>query len=121
MLKIQCKSNKFFLEKKEKLILLSNKLRKFVKDDVFKTVNEAVLREYSNGENLEFHTFKNWIKKGSKVKKGEKAFMIWGKPPKVKKEKEEKNEEAEFSNYFPVCYVFSNLQVEKIEKKEANK
>lgn len=56
----------------------------------------------------EFNQFKQWQEKGFQVKKGEKAFPIWGKP--IRREQAE-NELPE-DDFFPICYVFSNLQVQ---------
>ena len=66
---------------------------------------------YRNTMYNEFLTFKGWKEKGFKVKKGEKAFLVWGK--KRKKEVEENEEAKEFS-FFPLAFIFSNAQVEQI-------
>jgi hypothetical protein len=49
------------------------------------------------------------------VKKGEKALLLWGEPRKAaKQEKTTGNEKDEFS-FFPLAYVFSENQVEKLK------
>lgn len=80
---------------------------------------------YTNEENTEFKTFNQWKEDGSTVKKGEKAFLIWGQPRNGSKNHESQEqptastpmsaEEQEGSIYefFPLCYLFSNAQVYK--------
>ncbi len=75
-------------------------------------VNEILINEfYTDEDNYEFKTFHDWLKEGKKVRKGEKAFLIWGKPRT--KEKETKTEE-EKEEFYPICYLFSNNQVENV-------
>ena len=65
----------------------------------------------------EFKKFRDWKKSGATIKKGSKAFPIWGQPVGTQKESAalEKGEEysatMEERSKFPICYVFSNLQV----------
>lgn len=84
------------------------------------TLNEIIIDVfYKKGENKEFHSFVGWKEKGYRVKKGETAFLIWGKPRKKQgKEDEKKDDEEEKpgAEFFPLAYIFSNNQVEKIEK-----
>ncbi|MDL2308891.1 hypothetical protein LJC68_10065 [Bacteroidales bacterium OttesenSCG-928-B11] len=54
----------------------------------------------------EFKTLEEWNEIGAKVKKGSKAFPIWGKPI-----------ETENGVFFPILFVFNLKQVEF--KKEA--
>jgi hypothetical protein len=65
----------------------------------------------------EFKKFQEWKQAGASVQKGAKAYPIWGQPVGIQKEEEA---EAKGENYeataeenrrFPMCYVFSNLQV----------
>jgi len=90
------------------------------------TVNQIIVKEiYTNENNTEFHTFKGWLKEGKAVKKGEHAFLIWGRPKEVQ-EKEanakkgiETTEETKEDTFFPVSYIFSNAQVaERTAKKQ---
>lgn len=79
-------------------------------------VNEVILNVmYKDGEHQEFETFKNWKEKGYQVKRGSKAFFIWSKPRKAKKEKAEEGKEKDEYKFFGLAYLFSNSQVEKIE------
>jgi antirestriction protein ArdC len=114
-------------EKREKLKDLSSRA-KAIKEELLKrctnpsevlaieemTVNQIIVNYiYKDDQHLNFDTFKGWIKNGFAVRKGEKAFLLWGrkKQTEVKPNGEERTEELEF---FPVTYVFSNAQVEPL-------
>lgn len=66
--------------------------------------------------NKELNTFKKWIEKGYKVKKGEKGYLFFSAPKLFKKEIENKNGDKEEIDYsrFCKCFLFSSDQVEKI-------
>lgn len=75
------------------------------------SINDLIVKYiYQDEKNQIFNTFKGWIKNGFSVRKGEKAFLLWGRKKQTVEDAkgEEKTEELEF---FPVTYVFSNLQV----------
>lgn len=84
-------------------------------------VNEIIINQfYTDEKHQEFKSFKGWMKAGFAVKKGEKAFCIWGKP-RDKKEtdpKEENEEQGKKSKFYPLAYIFSNAQVKPLKKKE---
>ncbi|CAL2094883.1 ArdC-like ssDNA-binding domain-containing protein [Tenacibaculum sp. 190524A02b] len=105
--------------KRQLLKELSNtaKLIKEIEPDAGETVNDIILnRMYKDSTHREFATFKGWKEKGYKVKKGSKSFFIWSKPRKVEKKKKEEEENASTYNMFGIAYLFSNTQVEEIEK-----
>lgn len=81
------------------------------------TVNEILIQEfYTDEENTVFKTLPQWNKEGYKVKKGAVSFLVWGKPRKIEKQQQtnqETPEEQEEEEFFPICYLFSNNQVEK--------
>lgn len=83
------------------------------------TVNEIIVEEfYTNKENKEFHTLKQWNKKGYKVKKGSEAFTVWGTTRTIEgktteQPQNQKPEDEEEDEFYPLCYLFSNAQVEK--------
>ena len=72
---------------------------------------------YTSDEITDFKKFTEWKNEGATVKKGEKAFPIWGQPVAKQRqdEAEQKGEKYvstdEERQRFPMCYVFSNLQV----------
>lgn len=79
------------------------------------TINNIILHcFYPKGE---YNTYKGWKEKGYQVAKGSKAFSIWGKKRKFKKEVENKGktEEKEYSA-FPMANLFHESQVEAIEE-----
>ena len=114
-------------ENRTLLQMLSNQVAKFVESGDFETTNNAIIAYYKsqNQEITEFKTFHDWIKQGFAVRKGEKAFLVWGKP--LKKKETEKPQDVPTDamtlndltdkKYFPICYLFSNLQVEKKQVK----
>ena len=80
------------------------------------TINEGLIEIYSEGQELEYNTFKQWKEKGFSIKKGSHAHLVWGKPRQVPVVDSDK-ENDEFK-YWPVCYLFSENQVEKKVSKE---
>lgn len=102
-------------EKREKLKELSKQVKPLVDDETYATVNAAIIdRIYRTENHQTFKSFNEWLAEGFKVKKGEKAFVIWGKPLKAQKNSPE---EVRY-DFFPLSYIFSNAQVEP-SKKEA--
>ena len=106
-------------EKKQVLIQFSKLIKlKMETGDIEKnTINESLIDMYSNEKHQEFYTFKDWKKKGYKVKKGSKAFFVWSKPIKAtkKNEKKEMDEKTEDKyKFFGIAYLFSNNQVESL-------
>jgi len=109
-----------YKEKRENLKALSVEAKKLVKIGAFETVNDAIIETvYKKEGHSEFNTFYGWLSNGFKVKKGSKAFVVWGRPKQVKNKEAKEDEDDEFK-HFPLAYLFSNLQVEPQEnRKEA--
>ncbi|WP_338765956.1 ArdC-like ssDNA-binding domain-containing protein [Bernardetia sp. ABR2-2B] len=126
--------------RKEKYIYLSNLSRSLleaIEDDNLtaefyedcENTNAILKKYYQNQYRVkEFNTFKGWQKEGFKVRKGAKAFLLWSKPKGKKVDEEKKveinknvfvegaiSEETEEKKKYYIAYLFSNLQVEKIE------
>ena len=102
-----------FIAKRQQLISMSKLAKMMVAEGMAESVNEALLQMYDElDEGLEFNTFWQWKDKGYKVSKGSKAFLVWGKPKKVAVAEPTTSEEEEFK-FWPVCYLFSETQVEK--------
>lgn len=102
-----------FIAKRQQLISMSKLAKMMVAEGIAESVNEALLQLYDElNEGLEFNTFWQWKEKGYKVSKGSKAFLVWGKPKKVAVAEPTTSEEEEFK-FWPVCYLFSEKQVEK--------
>lgn len=106
-------------QKRDELKALSNAVKPLVKIGQFDTVNEAVIQTYyqRNGHEV-FKTFQQWQAEGYRIKKGEHAFYVWGRP--AEKQKHEQNPEEtpaeEGTGFFPLCFLFSNKQVILPEK-----
>ena len=96
--------------KRTELAALSRALKPLVQAGQYDSINEGLLDTYSGDDDLEFNTFKQWKEKGLSVKKGEKAFLVWGKPRRVPVP-DATDDEDEFK-FWPVCYLFSSDQVE---------
>lgn len=79
-----------------------------------KTVNAVLIEMYTDEKNTEFNTIHQWNDKGYRVKKGSESFLIWGKPTaKQKAESQQQPQDEEEVDFYPLCYLFSNAQVEK--------
>lgn len=105
------------VEKKKALIALS-KLAKAIQEmeDEPRNINSILIEDfYSTREHQDFNTFHEWIKQGQRVKKGEKAFLVWGRKRKSNQDQptpEPKTEQEKEFSFYPLCYLFSNAQVE---------
>lgn len=112
-------------EKRTVLISLSRKARKIKeamlqraeteRDQLYwatRTINDILFDVlYRKEENREFKTFEQWKREGKRVKKGEKAVLIWGQPVQGKAKKEKDNDPENMYEYWPICYLFSDQQV----------
>lgn len=107
-----------YLLKRKELIELSKFVRMGVKSGAYDSVNEGLKEIYqeTNPEIEEFKTFWQWKEEGATVRKGEKAFLIWGQPRKASQVPDGATEPEEFK-YWPLCYLFANTQVYKPEAK----
>lgn len=84
------------------------------------TINDIIIKYfYKSPENKEFNTFKGWLKEGFAVQKGEKAFLVWGRPKGVQDQESGQDTDDEMSDFFPVSYIFSNAQVQPLKQKES--
>lgn len=107
-------------EARERLKNMSQEVKPLVEAGKYEHINEALIEAYKDENNTEFKSYQEWLKEGYQVRKGEKAFLLWGKPKEIEKtegkeEQESKSEKEEGYTYFPVAYVFSNAQVDKRE------
>lgn len=95
-----------------RLIEMSAQARKMVERGDFDRVNEAIIEAIYKTESPdieEFKTFGQWKQEGKTIKKGSKAYIVWGQPRKTPQT--EATEEPKEYQYWPLCYLFSNLQV----------
>lgn len=101
-------------DKRQELRELSNALKWRVKEtEEFATLNEAIISHYKEQDpNIKrFETYNKWQEEGYQVKKGERAFLVWGRPKNTDKEKQ-KEESDDKGDFYPVAYLFANTQVE---------
>ena len=87
------------------------------------TVNGLLRFHYACKGYTNLKTFKEWKEAGYTVRKGEKALLIWGMPITSKAEKQrieelkkQGREEEPKEDFFPLCYLFADSQVHKLEK-----
>ena len=94
---------------------ISKPIQALVKEGAYATVNEGLAEMYTeeNPDIEEFNSFKQWKQKGKTILKGAKAFLFWGQPTEYSQQEtdEGSTEEEKKMKYFPLCYLFSNLQV----------
>lgn len=103
-----------YIEKRKTLIALSKAVRPLVECGEFDTVNEAIKEQYIEQypEIEEFKTFNQWKQEGATVRKGEKAFLVWGQPRRAEQVPDGADEPEEYK-YWPLCYLFADTQVYK--------
>ena len=101
--------------------------------DYIPTINEMLHAYYAKHNSItELNTFDQWKEKGYQVRKGEKAYLFWGKPrakyAKLQAEPTEQGEQdeqepteqaepitAKANDYYPLCYLFDISQCHKAE------
>lgn len=96
-------------QKRNQLKALSQNFKTLVKAGEIDSINNGLITYYAQQGHTHLNSYRKWQALGFQVKKGSKALLLWGEP-KIRKQ-EEQTEESE-SSFFPVAYVFSNLQVE---------
>lgn len=103
--------------KKQQLIELSAKARKLREElDEEVTINKVLIKYfYTDDKNTDFNTYKQWKEIGYQVKRGEKAFLIWGKKRTTQKQEVKEGEKDDKYKFYPMAFLFSNAQVEPIE------
>lgn len=84
-------------------------------------INDIIVEWYRQQSGAKiFKTFAQWKADGYNIVKGSKAFILWSKKKSVTKQSEpiENSSEPQETAYefFPIAYLFSDLQVEKAEK-----
>lgn len=103
--------------KRQGLSDLSRVIKMGIAAGIYESVNEGLIETYKQEGHTEIHSFKQWLKLGKVVKKGEKALLLWGEPRKGGKQEQPSEPGADNDEYkfFPLAYVFSNLQVESLQ------
>lgn len=104
-------------DKRQQLKDLSRVAKALVTQGAADGINDALVMIYQKQGHTEIHSFKQWLSLGFVVKRGEKALLLWGQPLKAaKQEKKEVDSDKDEFSFFPLAFVFSNLQVEQLKK-----
>ena len=117
--------------RRAELAKLSGAFRPLVKAGKFPNVNAAVLAYYKQQTGHEtWHTFKGWQESGFSVVKGSTGFPIWATPRHMAVPEGTRlsdlqvvgamqGVEPQGPEWFPVCYLFHDGQVQAIEPVKA--
>ena len=115
--------NKEIQEKRDFLKVLSQQLKPLIEQGVISSINEGLTDIYLQEGHEDLRTLKDWNKEGKRVKKGEKALLLWGKPRKIKDRADAQASERATAQdgekerqFFPLSYVFSSQQVEEVRE-----
>lgn len=101
-------------EKREILKGISKSLQELKKDGTIESVNKGLKILYAQQGHTQLKTLHQWNKDGYRVKSGERALCLWGTPREYERNKsEEDTEKNDPTDFYPLCYVFSNLQIRK--------
>lgn len=109
------KTNSKIQEKRNYLKGLSKPIKALVKEGRFFSVNEGLKEIYADDGHTELKTLRQWNNAGKRVKKGEKALLLWGTPKKYEVANADTLETDEL-DFYPICFVFSQKQVTESEK-----
>lgn len=100
-------------EKRNQLKEISAPFKALVKDGEINTINQGLITLYASQGHSDLKTLRQWNEAGKRVKKGEHALLLWGKPKERKRmEQPEDGKEVDSLDFFPICFVFSVNQVE---------
>lgn len=100
--------------KREELKALSAGFKMLVKEGAIDSVNTGLVQYYAELGHTTLKSYKRWKEEGFQVRKGMKALLLWGEPKPIKTPAEPKKEGEEEDTFFPVAFVFSNLQVAQL-------
>jgi hypothetical protein len=105
--------NQEMKNKRDELKAISQGFKPLVKEGAIGSVNEGLENYYREQGHADLKSYNRWKEAGFQVKKGMKALLLWGEPKPIKKAGVEVKE-GEEESFFPLSYVFSNLQVEPL-------
>lgn len=117
-------SNDNIKAKREELKALSAPFKMLIKEGAIGSINEGLANYYASLGHTTLNSYKKWKEQGFQVKKGSSALLMWAEPKPISKGVEIKTphtppkkdgKEEEEATFFPMAYLFSNLQVEPIE------
>lgn len=109
--------NQEIKQKREELKALSQGFKMLIKEGAINSVNEGLANYYAEQGHKILNSYRRWKEQGFQVKKGSKALLLWGEPKQYGKQEEQQATENENKEtWFPLAYVFSNLQVEPVSQ-----
>lgn len=104
-------SAKTIQEKREILKGLSKPLQLLVKEGAISSVNDGLKEIYAQSGHTQLKTLQQWNRDGKRVVKGSHALCLWGAPKPIDKQEDNQGGENDPADFYPLCFVFSNLQV----------
>jgi hypothetical protein len=106
------------LAKRKELKALSAALKNNVAHGIFPNVNAALVAFYhqQNPEIKAFDTYQGWKKQGRQVKRGAKAYLVWGKPkgatdPNQTEAPDPEAEDDSDTVFYPLCFLFADTDL----------
>lgn len=106
--------NETIKQRRDELKAISAGFKLLVKEGAIDSVNTGLINYYAEQGHTTLKSYRRWLADGFQVKKGAKALLLWGEPKPVKPNEQPKEGEKE-ETFFPLAYVFSNLQVYEIK------
>ncbi len=97
--------------KRDELKSLSTGFKMLIKEGAIGSVNEGLANYYAEQGHTTLKSYRRWKEDGYQVKKGSKALLMWGEPQPLRRQDGQPEEKED--SFFPLAYVFSNLQVEQ--------
>ena len=121
--------------KRESLKILSNLVKQMMKQDPhIQSINEGLAYMYYQQGHVQLKSYRQRKEDGYQVKRGSNALLMWGEPKQYHGKKDGGAPTPPTSalqaggtvaaddpddTFFPLAYVFSNLQVEPANTAEA--
>lgn len=126
MKKMSEKQLQVMRERREYLRGLSRPLQELVRAGELESVNAGLVAIYAEQGHRELRTIRQWNELGKRVKRGERALLLWGKPTAGRGDGDagdagvvvaggdsgDSSDDDVLGRFFPMCYVFSAKQVE---------
>ena len=108
--------NQELKNKREELKAISAGFRILVKEGAINSINEGLVKYYAEQGHTTLKTYRRWKADGYQVRKGSKALLLWGERRTYTKRTGATQREwaGDKADFFPVAFVFSNLQVNKV-------
>lgn len=100
--------------KREELKAISAGFKMLVKEGAIDSVNTGLAQYYAEQGHTTLKSYRQWRKDGFQVRKGTRALLMWGEPQPIRSKEKPATDAKEEDTFFPLAYVFSNLQVEPI-------